>query len=212
MKLGLWIRTDYNSWTKPFCCKQVPSRRKREHQQIGRRLSDEIERKEVLLAQLDYPREEARELKSMVFQHAGCENQQIDLQLARMMRNILNDPSKDALPIYEADKLPALSCEMLSGDSAVSDQQPDAINADSNNKMVDSFFSISSMVWRPPIWRYIPIPCLSECGTYICVEQHFSLVLFRNRCGIDFGLVIGMVKIYFPFRLRHFHMFELRDN
>ncbi|KGO69278.1 hypothetical protein PITC_094770 [Penicillium italicum] len=119
-------------------CRQ---RKKREHQQIERRLSDEIERKEVLLAQLDCLREEAWELKNMVFQHAGCENQQIDLQLARMMRNILNDPSKGALPIYEADSLPPLSCGTLSDDSAVSDQQPDAINADTNNKNDWTLFS-----------------------------------------------------------------------
>ena len=41
-------------------CRQ---KKKREHQQIERRLSDEIERKEVLLAQLNCLREEAWELK-----------------------------------------------------------------------------------------------------------------------------------------------------
>lgn len=119
-------------------CRQ---KKKREHQQIERRLSDEIKRKEVLLSQLNCLREEAWELKNMMFQHAECENQQIDLQLANMMRNILNDPSKGALPIYEADSLPALSCGTLSDDSAVSDQQPDAINADSNKKNDWTLFS-----------------------------------------------------------------------
>jgi len=63
-------------------CRQ---KKKREHQQIERRLSDEIETKEILLAQLNSLRKEVWDLKNMVFQHAGCENQQIDLQLAWMI-------------------------------------------------------------------------------------------------------------------------------
>jgi hypothetical protein len=112
-------------------CRQ---KKKREHKQIERRLSDEIEKKKILLAQLKCLREEVWDLKNMVFQHAGCENQQIDLQLARMTRNVLNNPSKGVQPIHEADSLPALSSGRLSDDSAGSDSQPDAINSDSNNE------------------------------------------------------------------------------
>lgn len=45
-------------------CRQ---KKKREHQQIERRLSDEIEKKEILLAQLNCLREEVWDLKNMVF-------------------------------------------------------------------------------------------------------------------------------------------------
>lgn len=66
----------------------------------------------------------------MIFQHAGCENQQIDLQLARMTLNVLNDPSKCAQPIHEAISLRALSSRALSEETAGSDSQPNAMNTD----------------------------------------------------------------------------------
>ncbi|KAJ9481656.1 hypothetical protein VN97_g11813 [Penicillium thymicola] len=108
-------------------CRQ---KKKREHQQIERRLSDENEKKEILLAQLNCLREEVWALKDMIFQHAECEDRQIGLQLARVTWNVLNDPSKCAQPINEATPLPALSSGTSSDDSAGSDSQLNASNTD----------------------------------------------------------------------------------
>lgn len=67
-------------------------RKKREHKQIERRLSDETEKKDMLLAQLNCLREEVWDLKNIIFQHAECEDHQINLQLAKMTQTVLDCP------------------------------------------------------------------------------------------------------------------------
>ncbi|KAI1829122.1 transcriptional regulator family: bZIP [Penicillium roqueforti] len=106
-------------------------KKKREHEQLERRLSDENEKKDILLSQLNCLREEVWYLKNMIIQHAGCEDQQIGLQLARMTWNVLNDPNKWVQPVHEASPLPALSSGTLSDDPAGSDSQPNGSNNDS---------------------------------------------------------------------------------
>ncbi|CAG7991882.1 unnamed protein product [Penicillium olsonii] len=66
-------------------------RKKREHKLIERRLSDETEKKEILLAQLNCLREEVWGLKNIIFQHAECEDHQINSQLARMTQSVLKN-------------------------------------------------------------------------------------------------------------------------
>ncbi|KAJ5244883.1 hypothetical protein N7489_004979 [Penicillium chrysogenum] len=128
-------------------CRQ---KKKREQEQIERRLSDENEEKEVLLAQLKCLREEVWNLKNMVFQHAGCEDQQIDLQLTWMTRNVLNDPSMCVQPIHETTSLPALSSGTLSDHSAGSDSQPNASKTDSYDENDWTLFpKISDGLVRP---------------------------------------------------------------
>ncbi|CAG8089152.1 unnamed protein product [Penicillium salamii] len=65
-------------------------RKKREHKLIERRLSDETEKKEILLAQLNVLREEVWDLKNIIFQHAECDDHQINSQLARMTQSVLS--------------------------------------------------------------------------------------------------------------------------
>ncbi|KAJ6125135.1 hypothetical protein N7471_012452 [Penicillium samsonianum] len=68
-------------------------RKKREHKQIERRLTDETEKKDILLAQLNVLREEVWDLKNLIFQHAECQDHQINHQLARMTQTVLQGPS-----------------------------------------------------------------------------------------------------------------------
>ncbi|KAJ9489496.1 hypothetical protein VN97_g3783 [Penicillium thymicola] len=67
-------------------------RKKREHKQIERRLTDETEKKDILLAQLNCLREEVWNLKNLIFQHADCQDHQINHQLTRMTQTILQTP------------------------------------------------------------------------------------------------------------------------
>ncbi|EKV04289.1 Basic-leucine zipper (bZIP) transcription factor [Penicillium digitatum] len=68
-------------------------RKKREHKQIERRLTDETEKKDILLAQLSCLKEEVWDLKNLIFQHAECQDHQINHQLARMTQTVLQSPS-----------------------------------------------------------------------------------------------------------------------
>ncbi|KAJ5860881.1 uncharacterized protein N7529_008191 [Penicillium soppii] len=68
-------------------------RKKREHKQIERRLSDETEKKEMLLAQLNCLREEVWDLKNIIFQHAECDDHQINNQLRRMTQTAMGTQS-----------------------------------------------------------------------------------------------------------------------
>ncbi|KAJ5543250.1 hypothetical protein N7535_005680 [Penicillium sp. DV-2018c] len=68
-------------------------RKKREHKQIERRLSDETEKKDLLIAQLNCLREEIWDLKNLIFQHAKCDDQRINEQLAKMTDAVLTRSS-----------------------------------------------------------------------------------------------------------------------
>ncbi|KAJ5244995.1 hypothetical protein N7489_005091 [Penicillium chrysogenum] len=68
-------------------------RKKREHEQIEWRLTDETQKKDILLAQLNCLREEVWDLKNLMFQHAECQDQKINQQLARMTQTVLQNPS-----------------------------------------------------------------------------------------------------------------------
>ncbi|KAJ5041855.1 hypothetical protein NUH16_003260 [Penicillium rubens] len=72
-------------------------RKKREHKQIERRFTDETQKRDILLAQLNCLREEVWDLKDRIFQHAECHDQRINQQLARMTQNALQGPSKPDL-------------------------------------------------------------------------------------------------------------------
>ncbi|KAJ6163840.1 hypothetical protein N7497_003819 [Penicillium chrysogenum] len=73
-------------------------RKKREHKQIERRFTDETQKKDILLAQLNCLREEVWDLKSRIFQHAECHDQRINQQLARMTQIVLQGPSNPGVP------------------------------------------------------------------------------------------------------------------
>ncbi|KAJ5096054.1 hypothetical protein NUU61_005410 [Penicillium alfredii] len=64
-------------------------KKKQEHQQIQRRLSDETEKHDLLVAQIHGLREEMWELKNRMFQHVGCEDTHINHQLQTMTQNAL---------------------------------------------------------------------------------------------------------------------------
>jgi hypothetical protein len=69
-------------------------RKKREHKKIERRFTDETQKKDTLLAQLNCLREEVWDLKSRIFQHAECHDQQINQQLDIMTQTVqgFSDP------------------------------------------------------------------------------------------------------------------------
>ncbi|KAJ5788292.1 transcriptional regulator family: bZIP [Penicillium paradoxum] len=91
-------------------------RKKREHKQIERRLSDEAEKKDLLLAQLNCLREEVWDLKNIIFQHAECEDHQINLQLAKMTQTVL-----DCQPDLNTGSSPTFSSGTWS-DESVADE------------------------------------------------------------------------------------------
>ena len=63
-------------------------RKKREHKKIERRFTDETQKKDTLLAQLNCLREEVWDLKSRIFQHAECHDQRINQQLDIMTQTV----------------------------------------------------------------------------------------------------------------------------
>ncbi|KAF3010208.1 hypothetical protein E8E15_001694 [Penicillium rubens] len=86
-------------------------KKKREHKQIERRFTDETQKKDMLLAQLNCLREEVWELKGRIFQHAECHDQRINQQLGRMTQTALQCPSK---PDVHNPSLSASSSHSLS--------------------------------------------------------------------------------------------------
>lgn len=78
-------------------------KKKREHQQIQNVLENETAKRDTLLAEVDFLREEIWHLKNRIFEHAKCDDQQINLQLARMTRNVLDgnpSPLKSQSPTF----------------------------------------------------------------------------------------------------------------
>jgi len=96
-------------------------RKKREHKQIERRLSDETEKKEALLAQLNCLREEVWDLKNIIFQHAECEDHQINIQLARMTQTVLDSQSVSNMTVPDMSLSPTASTKTWS-DESVADE------------------------------------------------------------------------------------------
>ncbi|KAJ5253169.1 hypothetical protein N7489_003579 [Penicillium chrysogenum] len=70
-------------------------RKKREHKKIERRFTDETQKKDTLLAQLNCLREEVWDLKSRIFQHAGCHDQRINRQLGIMTQTVHGPSNPD---------------------------------------------------------------------------------------------------------------------
>lgn len=65
-------------------------KRKREHEQIQHVLENETAKRDTLLAEVDTLKEEIWHLKNRIFEHAKCEDRQIDLQLAKMTQTVLD--------------------------------------------------------------------------------------------------------------------------
>lgn len=65
-------------------------KKKREHEQIQTVLNNETARRDTLLAEVDHLKEEIWHLKNRIFEHAKCDDQQIDLQLAKMTQSVLD--------------------------------------------------------------------------------------------------------------------------
>ena len=64
-------------------------KKKKEHEQIQSILHVETAKRETLLAQVNVLKEEVWQLKNMMFEHADCADQKINLQLAMMTQNML---------------------------------------------------------------------------------------------------------------------------
>jgi hypothetical protein len=106
-------------------------RKKREHKQIERRLSDETEKKEVLLAQLNCLREEVWDLKNIIFQHAGCEDRQINMQLAKMTQTVFEGQSVTNTTVPDMSLSPTASTKTWS------DESVDEGNVNMNMNLID---------------------------------------------------------------------------
>lgn len=64
-------------------------KRKEEQNQIQNTLNVESGKREMLMVEVDSLREQAYELKNMIFTHAQCGDKKIDHQLEQMSRNVL---------------------------------------------------------------------------------------------------------------------------
>lgn len=65
-------------------------KKKREHEQIQDVLDSETAKRDSLLAEVDCLKEEIWHLKNRIFEHAKCDDQQIDMQLAKMTQSVLD--------------------------------------------------------------------------------------------------------------------------
>jgi hypothetical protein len=113
-------------------------RKKREHKQIERRLSDETEKKEILLAQLNCLREEVWDLKNIIFQHADCEDQRINIQLAKMTQTVLNGQSAPKMTVPDKTSVPEMSLSPTVSTKTWSDESVDEGNVNTNIDMIDA--------------------------------------------------------------------------
>lgn len=78
-------------------------KKKREHKQIQNVLENETAKRDTLLAEVDFLKEEMWHLKNRIFEHAKCDDQQINMQLAKMKQNVLganSSPSKCPSPTF----------------------------------------------------------------------------------------------------------------
>lgn len=78
-------------------------KKKREHEKIQHVLDNEEAKRDTLLAQVDCLKEEIWVLKNAIFEHAKCDDSQINLQLARMTQSVLDgppSPMKTASPTF----------------------------------------------------------------------------------------------------------------
>lgn len=72
-------------------------KKKKEHEQIQCVLNNETAKRDTLLAEVDFLKEEIWHLKNRMFEHAKCDDQQINLQLVRMTQSVL-EGNPNALP------------------------------------------------------------------------------------------------------------------
>lgn len=80
-------------------------KKKREHEQIQNVLDNETAKRDSLLAEVDCLKEEIWHLKNRIFEHAKCDDQQIDMQLAKMTQGVLEgnpSPLKCPSPSFSA--------------------------------------------------------------------------------------------------------------
>ncbi|KAI2716290.1 hypothetical protein N7455_006079 [Penicillium solitum] len=96
-------------------------RKKRENKQIERRLNEETEKKEVLLAQLNCLQEEVWDLKNIIFQHTECEDHQINTQLRRMTQSVLHGQFVSNIVVPDMSSSPTASTKTWS-DESVADE------------------------------------------------------------------------------------------
>ncbi|KAJ5498144.1 hypothetical protein PEX1_075190 [Penicillium expansum] len=109
-------------------------RKKREHKQIERRLTDETEKKDILLAQLNCLREEVWDLKNLIFQHAECQDHQINHQLARMTQTVLQGPpNQDPNSSLPTRSSPTFSTGTWSDESVADDANANPIGPGAYN-------------------------------------------------------------------------------
>lgn len=69
-------------------------KKKKEHEQIQVVLENETARRDILLAEVDFLKEELWRLKNRVFEHANCDDHHISLQLSKMNQDLLDSSSQ----------------------------------------------------------------------------------------------------------------------
>lgn len=64
-------------------------KKKKEHESIQSVLHSAIAKRQTLIAEVNVLKEEVWQLKNRMFEHANCDDQRINLQLAKMAQNVL---------------------------------------------------------------------------------------------------------------------------
>lgn len=78
-------------------------KKKKEHEHIQSILHSETAKRQTLMAEVNVLKEEVWQLKNQMFEHADCDDQRINLQLAMMTQNMLGanaDPAKCPSPTF----------------------------------------------------------------------------------------------------------------
>ncbi|KAJ6104482.1 hypothetical protein N7523_010802 [Penicillium sp. IBT 18751x] len=127
-------------------------KKKKEHEQIQSILHVETAKRETLLAQVNVLKEEVWQLKNMMFEHADCADQKINLQLAMMTQNMLGaniDALKCPSPTFSASTWSDGSAGEGDGDSRkVESSAPQPIAdpvPDFQDGLFESFIDVPSM-------------------------------------------------------------------
>ncbi|KAJ5160579.1 uncharacterized protein N7482_007583 [Penicillium canariense] len=127
-------------------------KKKREHEQIQSVLDNESTKRDILLAEVDCLKEEIWQLTNTIFEHAKCEDQQINLQLAKMTQKYIeSSPSQSPQLSFSAStmfygSLEAGKSPNMSGDLSVSWPEDDTMALEGNSEEIfDIFVDVTNM-------------------------------------------------------------------
>ncbi|KAJ5982259.1 hypothetical protein N7451_012359 [Penicillium sp. IBT 35674x] len=135
-------------------------KKKREHQQIQSNLHREATRRDSLMADLNILRNDIWVLKNAVFEHASCNDQRINRQLATMSENLIG-----ASPELLRSPFPTHSTEGCSDVSAVRNKSSPVVSSEvsgSQELVADPalYDEVFTEITDLSLDRFINIECL----------------------------------------------------